>query len=117
MPRTYKYKTESCDPDVLQAAIYKVENDGASIRSAAKSFGIARETLRRWITDKPAKAKAGRMRVLTDEEEELIIVALEKCSALAWPCGTEEITLMIKTYLDSAGKKQCLRTMPLVTTG
>lgn len=43
--------------------------------------------------------------MLTDEEEELIIIALEMYSALAWPCGTEEILMMIKTNWDSLGKK------------
>lgn len=44
-----------------------------------------------------------------DQEKELVIVALEKCSALAWPCATEEIKLMINTYLDSVGKKTVLK--------
>ena len=70
---------------MLQVAMYKVLNEGPSIHSAVKIYGISRETLRRWVTKKPKKIGAGRKRVLTDEEEELIIVALEKCSALAWP--------------------------------
>lgn len=29
---------------------------------------------------------------------------MEQCSSLAWPCGTEEISLIVKSYLDSIGK-------------
>ena len=104
MPWNYKCQTEKYNPDKLQIAINKV-NEGASIRCAAKTYGISWEMLRCWVTTETTKAWAGRKRVLTDEKEELIIIALEKCSALAWPWGTEEITMMIKIYLDRMGKK------------
>lgn len=52
MPRTYKDKTESCSPDMLQATISKVQNDSAIKHSAAKSYGISRDILRDWIIKK-----------------------------------------------------------------
>lgn len=80
MPRIYKRKIESFSPYVLQAVISKVQDDGASIRSVAQCLGISRETLRRWVLKRPVKAGAGRMRVLTDQEREFVVVALEKCA-------------------------------------
>ena len=44
-----------------------------------------------------------------EEEEELIAVALEQCSALAWPCGREEIAEMAKSYFDSMKKQTVFR--------
>ena len=46
--------------------MYKMLNEGTSIRSAAEIYGISRETLKRWVTKKPKKTGAGRKRVLTD---------------------------------------------------
>ena len=86
--------------------MYKVLNEGTNIRIAAKIYCISRETLRRWVTKETKKAEAGRKRVLKDEEE-LITVALEKCSTLAWLFGTEEIKLMIKTCFGQIGKENC----------
>ena len=115
MPRNYKRQTEKYDSDILQVAINKM-NEGASSRSAAKTYGISQEMLRCWVITEPTKAGAGRKRVLTDEEEELIILVLGKCSVLAWPYGTEEFPMMIKTW-TARERKFCFRTTHLARTG
>ena len=54
----------------------------------------------------PSWAGSGRFQtVLTAEEEQLIVIALQTLSQLCWPCGPEEVKLMIKSYLDSQNKK------------
>lgn len=68
MPRIYKGKTESCSPDMLQAAISMVQNNGAIKHSAAKSYGISRDILRHWIIKKQIKDETGRMLVLINQE-------------------------------------------------
>ena len=105
MPRNYKRKGPKCDAESLKAAKIMIETQGISIRAAAKANGVPRETLRRWISDPPMQVGAGRPPVLTAVEEELIVVAMEQCSSLAWPCGTDEIALMVKSYLDNLGKE------------
>ena len=103
MPRHYKKKTQSkYNLESLNKAKELVEKGKYLISSAAKAKGLPKETLRRWLHKTPGKQGiSGRKLVLTKEEEELIVVALEKCSALVWPVGSEEITLMVKSYLDN----------------
>ena len=101
MPRNYKKKTQSkYNLESLNKAKELVEKGKYLISSAAKAKGLPKETLRS-ANKTPGKQGSGRKLVLTKEEEELIVVALEKCSALVWPVGSEEITLMVKSYLDN----------------
>ena len=83
-----------------------VEKGNYLTSSAVKAKGVPKETLRRWLHKTPGKQDSGWKPVLTKEEEELIIVALKKCSALAWPVRSEEITLMVKSYLDNCDRKE-----------
>ena len=107
MPKNYKRKTQSkYNLEPLNEANELVKKGNYSIRSAAKAKGVLKETLHRWLHKIPCKQGSGRKPVLTEEEEELIVVALEKCSALAWPVGSEEITLMVKSYLDNCDRKE-----------
>ena len=64
-----------------------VEKGNYSISSTAKAKGVPKETLCRLLHKTPGKQGSGQKPVLTEEEEELIDVALEKCSGLAWPIG------------------------------
>ena len=43
--------------------------------------------------------------VLTTEQEELIVVALEQCLKMGWPCGNDELKQMVKSFLDSEGQE------------
>ena len=66
----------------LHEALEIVEN-GMSIQKAAKQKLITRETLRRCVTNPPSKHGRGKRPVLMLVEEEIIVVALEQCSASA----------------------------------
>ena len=45
--------------------------------------------------------------VLTTEQQELIVVALEQCSKMGWPCGDDEVKQIVKSFLDSTGQETC----------
>eukprot|EP00795_Rhopilema_esculentum_P011062 gene11062-19921_t len=105
MPRTYVRKKEKKNTEEqLRQAIEKV-NEGQKVHQAAKEFGIPTETLRRWIV-KPNQARfgSGRTTVLSNEEEELIVVGLQQCARSGWPCDGKDIQTIVKSFLDSMGK-------------
>ena len=77
MPRNYKRKTQSkCNLESLNEAKELVEKGNNSISSAAKAKGVSKETLCRLLHKTPGKQGSGRKPVLTEEEKELIVVAL-----------------------------------------
>ena len=109
MPRTYARKNGIKYNETSIKHALRMVKDGISIRKAARYCDILRESLRRWVTHPTSKHSRGRRPVMTHEEEEQLVVALEMCSSLAWPCGTEEIALMVKSYLDSMEKNNCFQ--------
>ena len=111
MLRTYvakKPKTYT-EEDVKRAVVLVVE-DGQSTLSAAKEMGVPYETVNRWmLKGVPNKIGSGGKRVLSASKEELIAVALNKCGGMGWPIGFEDIKPMVKSYLDSLGRKTCFK--------
>lgn len=83
-----------------------VESGNYSISCSAKAKGVPKKTLHIWFHKTPGKQGRGRKLVLTKEEEEFILIALEKCLALAWSMGLEEVTLVVKSYLDNLDRKE-----------
>ena len=91
--------------DAIQRGL-QLMNDGVSLRKAARWTCVPIQTLIRWFVKEPSWEGSGRFRtVLTAEEEQLVVIALQTSSWLGWPCGPEEVKLMIKSYLDSQNKK------------
>ena len=107
MPWNYKRKTQSkYNLESLNKTKMLVESGNYSISSSAKAKGVPKKTLHRWFHKTPGKQGRGRKLVLTKEEEEFILIALEKCLALAWSMGLEEVTLVVKSYLDNLDRKE-----------
>ena len=44
--------------------------------------------------------RSGRRQVLSSTDEELIVVAINKCASMGWPIGFDDIKPLIKSYLD-----------------
>ena len=64
---------------------------------------MAFESLRRWVKKEPQGEGSGRFRsVLTPKEEQDIMEALKISAQLGWPCGTEEVKVIVKTFLDNS---------------
>ena len=80
----------------------KLIDAGITIREAARKTGVPKSSLARWI-ERGAPARFGKGRFLVElnfEEEEMLVVALEKAGQMGWPVGFEEAKLMVKSYLD-----------------
>lgn len=60
------------------------------------------------IGSKRPQVKQGseRKTILTEEEEEHILIMLVKCYSLAWPVESDEVSLVIKSYFHSCGRKE-----------
>lgn len=43
--------------------------------------------------------------MLSKTKEEMIIAGLQQCAKCAWPCDGENVKVIVKTYLDSDGRK------------
>jgi hypothetical protein len=107
MPRTYVAKKpgkKPPTPEDIEKAVALVE-EGNSVRSVAKDAGIPHVTLRRWVQKGvPATAGSRGRYVLSASDEEMIVVALNKCGSMGWPIGFDEVVPMVKSYLDSCGR-------------
>ena len=77
-----------------------------SFNDAAKAKGLPKETLCHWLQKTTGKQGSERKTILTKEEEEHILIMLVKCYTLAWPVELNEISLVIKSYFDSCGRKE-----------
>ena len=109
MVRNYvRKKPNSHSEENIYRAQQLIENEGYTIRKASKECGVPYETLRRWINQPPTRFSSGsKHRALTDEEE-LIVTGLKAAADCGWPCGTEEVKMTVKTYLD----KRCVGNSP-----
>ena len=110
MVRNYvRKKPKTHSEENIYRAQQLIENEGYTIRKASKECGVPYETLRRWINQPPTRfSSRSKHRALTDEEEELIVTGLKAAADCGWPCGTEEVKMMVKTYLD----KRCVGNSP-----
>ena len=107
MVRNYisKKYSQSNVNDLLRGI--RLIEEGASLRKEAAQTDVPKTTLQRWYQDEdmqPGHLRSGCFHpVLTVEEEELIVTALEQVGKMGWPCGPSEIKTMIKSYLDNLG--------------
>lgn len=100
MPRNYVKRTTGpkYTKDDLQKAILEVE-DGSSIYSASKKYGIPEQTVRRWIIRKPSRHGQGRSSFLTPAEEKCIVEALQFLEKCGFPFDRKDVLNVVETYL------------------
>ena len=80
-----------------------VQEQSYSIRKAAAEKNVAFESLRRWVKKQSQREVSGQFRsVLTPTEEQDIVKALKISAQLGWSCGTEEVKVIEKTFLDNS---------------
>ena len=70
-----------------------------SMRDFAKSKGIPFTTVQRWIKNIPKKQNRGRSRVLTDDEEKLIVTALLFLGDSNMPLDRDDIRTIVKEFI------------------
>ena len=114
MVRNYQKKTEmpANRDEQLEAAVKLVTDQNISIGKSAKEKGVPKETLRRWLKEQPTRSGSGSIKsVLTPKEEGDIVEAVIVSAKYSWPCGTSEIQLIVKDYLDGLGKTTAFKKM------
>ena len=79
MPRIYVKKNalQQYSTEAMEKAYTMVTIDGAPFSTAARACGVPCTTLRRYVVKEKTEDSVGRRRVLSDEEEDLLVVALE----------------------------------------
>ena len=78
------YKCKGKDPKYTQEMFDTVQDmlkDGMSIRGVSKLFNIPYTTVNRWANNPNMTIGAGHPTVLSKEQEELIVIALETLSS------------------------------------
>ena len=96
----------------LYVAVKMVQEEGVSIRKASKQFNIPKETLKRWANNasNPSRVGSGCITsALRESEEKMIVIALEESARRGWPCGPDEVKLMVQSFLNKAGRKTQLK--------
>jgi hypothetical protein len=100
MVYSYKRKRErSYSINHLQAAVNAVKA-GATSQSAAFEFGVPRTTILDHVRGTHT-GKHGHRTVLTNEEEETIVSAIEYCGRFGWPCTRVHVRQMVQDYCKS----------------
>jgi len=101
IPGSRAYKNYS--DETLQAAIDNVSKKKLSYREASMKYGVSTATISRKIYNKNMKDHVGQ-KVLTALEENCIIDALLYASDWGFPFEKEDVKMLVKSYLDRAGK-------------
>ena len=100
MPRTYQRKRPAASKERLEQALDGVRSGELSVRDAARSCGIVKQTIYNHLGKNSKTSKPDRRRVFDDKEEKIIA---DHCVALA-DCGVPITTLdlrnLAKMYLD-----------------
>ena len=68
--------------------------------------------LRRWANNAPNPSRVGTgfiTSALSELEEEMIVIALEESARRGWPCGPDEVKLMVQSFLNKVGRKTQLK--------
>ena len=109
MPRNYQKKGsyQKYSYEDMEKALTLVNDENKSVYYASKETGVPYETLRRCLHDASniVIGKAGRRPVLSMEEEEQLIVALEYSARCGYPQDRDDVAEMVKTFLDTLGRK------------
>jgi hypothetical protein len=75
-----------------------------SLREFARSKKIPWTTVRRWIKDQPARHSPGRISVLTNEEESLIVDALKFLADSNKPLDRDDIRDIVKGFIKATNR-------------
>lgn len=89
------------DESKIQEALKAVEN-GMSKRQAALTFNIPRSTIQFRLSQNFSKIQCGPPTVLTPQEEQDLILWIEKCSRKGFPRRMEDIQMSVKFFLDTS---------------
>ena len=61
----------------------------------------------------PSRVGGGRIRsALSESEEEMKVIALKGSARRGWPCGPDEVKLMVQSFLNKVGRKAQLKESP-----
>ena len=106
MPRKYTKKTGptygSYEKDSMARAI-NVRNNKMSISKAASMYGINRTTLMNHLKGHHA-GKVGKPTILTHEEEQLIVHAIQKLADWGFGIDRQAVRCIVFDYLNSVGR-------------
>ena len=91
------YTQEFCSE--VQEAIKK----GMSMRKASKHFKIPYTTVHRWVNNPDLKVGAGRPTALSQEAEELIIVALETLASWGHSQDRDQLKDIVQSFVLATG--------------
>ena len=78
---------------------------GQLLHKVAKEEVISKSTLERWVNGPLSNIGSGGRTVLSNSEELLIASGLEYVGKCGYPKGRDQVKNMVKTYLDSIGRK------------
>lgn len=108
MPRNYTKKKEvKYSSDNMEKAIKLVTEDGKTIYAAAKECSVPKETLRRRIKNSnlDANKREGRYRVLSAEEESMIVAAAQYSQKSGIPLDSNDICELVAKFCVTMNKK------------
>ena len=100
-PGSRNFKTGYSD-ETLAVAILEVKSKRLSITKAAKKFGISYGTLYNKAKGLHTKTPGGQIR-LTQEQENLILYAIDTLSLWKIPLSGFDVRSLVKSFLDAMG--------------
>ncbi|KAG8180984.1 hypothetical protein JTE90_024732 [Oedothorax gibbosus] len=107
MPRNYvRKRVPSYSAADLDLAISEVKK-GKTILAAARQYGIPFETLRRWIVSEPSHKVSGRSTIMTTEEENCIVQALQFLAQCGFPFDRQDVINVAQQYISTTNNTNC----------
>jgi hypothetical protein len=106
------------DQDAVEAAVYAVQNEGISVRSAEKKFGVSRGRITRRVKGEvEMTARNGPAPILTDGEKKGLIKAIEQRTRFAQCFTNAQLAcFMRKVVEDSPYRREIPETFPCPST-
>jgi hypothetical protein len=113
MVRNYKRKkSKTYAAEDLKIAVVTVQS-GCTFREISLTLAIPIATLHDHVSGKHIKA-VGHPTILSIEEEELIVSAMEYSAANGWPCDRNDLRNIIKEFLTATHRIVCWEDEPRV---
>ena len=106
MVRNSERKTQDkYDCNLLPELAQMVHDEGYSVTSLAKEYLVPKTTLLRWVNTTPKRIGSGGLTVLTKDEENIIVAALNFCGKCGYPQGREQVKDMVQSFIISVGRR------------